>query len=116
MFKTENFEHELMQQMEKNLVSNEVENKWSFDKIAKAADYISIAAEIFDDTGMYKEAEILTRMLEKLASGAEQNKLVSNMEATGTPFSKKDFHSKDRNHLEEIDMDDEDGEDFEEEI
>lgn len=106
MFKAENFENELMQQMEKNLVHNEVENRWSFDKIAKAAEYISFAAEIFDDTGMHKEAEMLTRMLEKIAT-SESSQLVRNMKETGTVFPKKSYkgHSKDNNKLSEGDED-----------
>jgi len=95
MFKAEKFENELMQQMERNLVLNEKENRWSFDKIAKAAEYISFAAEIFDDTGMHKEAEMLTRMLEKMAS-AESNRLVGNMKATGTPFSMGEYGDKNK--------------------
>ena len=113
MFKQGSFEQELIDGMKQNLVSNELENKWSFDKIAKAADYISIAAEIFDDTGMHKEAEVLTRMLEKLANTnfAKQER---GLEETGTPFQRNEF--PDLNHLDSIDLGlDDTGNDFEEE-
>lgn len=68
MFKKENFEDELVKSMSQNLASNQVEKKYSFDKISKAADFINAAAEIFDDTGFHAEAEVLTRMLERIAS------------------------------------------------
>lgn len=66
MFKTSGFEKELMQEMSKKLIENETENVYSYNKISKAADYLNAAAEIFDDTGMHKEAEMITRMLESL--------------------------------------------------
>ena len=70
MFKTASFEQELMQSMSEKLVENQTENQYSYNKIAKAADYLNAAAEIFDDTGMHKEAEVITRLLEKMAQEA----------------------------------------------
>lgn len=68
MFKTGSFEQELAESMEQSLVSNQVENKYSFERVAKAADLLHAAAEIFDDTGHHFEAEVLTRLLEKIAN------------------------------------------------
>lgn len=68
MFKIGSFEAELAKSMEENLVSNGLENKHNFDKIAKAADFLNAAAEIFDDTGFHAEAEVITQVLEKLAN------------------------------------------------
>lgn len=68
MFKVGSIEQELAESMEHSLVSNQVENKYSFDRIAKAADLLHTAAEIFDETGHHFEAEVLTRLLEKIAN------------------------------------------------
>lgn len=67
MFKLSNFEQELAETMQEHLVSNQLDNKYSFDRIAKAIDLLHSAADIFDDTGFHVEAEVITRMLEKLA-------------------------------------------------
>ena len=72
MFKLGSFEEELASSMEKGLVSNQLENKFSFDKIAKVADYLSAAAELLDDTGHSAEADMVTKVLARLA-GAEDN-------------------------------------------
>ncbi len=67
MFKVGSFEEELATSMERSLVSNRLENKYSFDKIAKVADYLSAAAELLDDTGYTVESEMVTRILAKIA-------------------------------------------------
>lgn len=61
--------------MEKTLLSNQLENKYSFDKVSKAADYINAAAELLDDTGFFTEAETLTNILEKLSSSNKEQPL-----------------------------------------
>lgn len=68
MFKIGSFEEELASTMEKSLVSSQLENRYSFDKVSKAADYINAAAELLDDTGFSVEAAVLTKVLEKLAN------------------------------------------------
>lgn len=67
MFKTASFEDEIYKSMEKNLVSNQVEDKHGFNKLAKAADCLSAAAEIFDQAGMQAEADEITEVLQGLA-------------------------------------------------
>jgi hypothetical protein len=67
MFKISSFEQELMNEMSKQLVANQAENQHSFNKIAKAADYLNAAAEILDDTGLHAQAEVVTELLESLA-------------------------------------------------
>src|SRR6185436_16032743 len=42
-------------------------NKYSFDKISRAADYLNSAASIFDQAGMKKEAAEITEVLSDLA-------------------------------------------------
>jgi len=71
MFKISSFEQELMKEMQSRLVANQAENEYSFNKLAKAADYLNTAAELFDDVGMNKEAESVTRILEKIADDGE---------------------------------------------
>lgn len=67
MFKNGSFEEELFQSMEKNLVSNQLETKHSFNKLAKAADFLYTAATIFEKAGMHKEADQITEVLKSLA-------------------------------------------------
>lgn len=66
MFKTNNFADELFHSMEKSLVSNQMETKYGFDKLAKAADYLNAAAEVFEKAGMYKQATEVTEVLQGL--------------------------------------------------
>jgi hypothetical protein len=47
---------EIYHSMEKQLVSNQLDSKYGFDKLARAADCLNAAAEIFDKAGMHKEA------------------------------------------------------------
>lgn len=67
MFKNSSFEDEIYRSMEKKLVSNQLENKYSFDKLSKAADYLNAAASLFEKAGMIKEANEVTEVLTKLA-------------------------------------------------
>jgi hypothetical protein len=66
MFK-QSFNDELYHSMETSLVKNQTENKYGFDKLAKVADLLSTAAEIFDKAGMSQESEEITEILLKLA-------------------------------------------------
>ncbi len=68
MFKLENFENEIYQSMEKKLTANQVEKSYGFNKLAKAADYLNAAAELFDNAGMYSEAKEITKILEELVN------------------------------------------------
>lgn len=67
MFKNNSFEDEIYLSMEKKLASNQLENKYSFDKLAKAADYLNAAASIFDKAGMKTESAEVTKVLHNLA-------------------------------------------------
>lgn len=84
MFKQGSFESEIFHSMEKSLVKNQTETKHGFNKLAKAADLLNSAAVIFDQAGMYKESEEVTKVLQSMA--VEQ--LVSEA------FSLEDFMSK----------------------
>jgi len=67
MFKTSSFEEEIRQSMEKQLVSNQLENKHGFQRIAQAAEYLNVAASIFEQAGMNDTAEDITELLQNLA-------------------------------------------------
>lgn len=67
MFKQASFENEIYRSMEKNLVSNQVEDKYGFKRLAQAADYLNAAAEIFEQAGMSEQAEEITEVLRGLA-------------------------------------------------
>lgn len=73
MFKIGSFETELASSMERGLVSNQLDNKFSFDKIAKVADYLSAAAELLDDTGHLVEADMVVKVLARLAGENDEN-------------------------------------------
>ena len=66
MFKISSFGDEISQSMEKKLVSNYVEANHGFEKLAKAADFLNAAAEVFEKAGMTKEADAITEVLQKL--------------------------------------------------
>ena len=70
MFKIGSFESEIMQSMEKNLISNQIDNRYGFNKLARATDLLNMAAEIFDKSGMHEEAndvsKILSNLIEKI--------------------------------------------------
>lgn len=67
MFKYGSFEDELYRSMEKKLVANQVEDTHGFNKLAKAADYLNSAAELFENAGMHSQAAEVTEVLRKLA-------------------------------------------------
>ena len=74
MFKQASIEDELYHLMAKQLVSNQVESKFGFKKLAQAAELLNAAAEIFDQAGMSEQAEEITEVLNSLANDL-QNKL-----------------------------------------
>ncbi len=67
MYKPGSFEDEIYRSMEKTLVSHQVENKHGFNKLAKAADLLNTAADIFDRAGMSKESAEVTKVLQSMA-------------------------------------------------
>lgn len=67
MFKSSSFEDEIYRSMEKQLVSSQLEETHGFNKLAKAADYLNAAAEIFEQAGMSEQAEEITEVLQGLA-------------------------------------------------
>jgi hypothetical protein len=79
MFKTGGFGDEIYRSMEKQLVSNQLEDKYGFNKLAKAADYLNSAAEIFEQAGMHKEAIEITKVLHSLAADQLFSEAVSDL-------------------------------------
>jgi hypothetical protein len=65
MFKKASFEEEIFQSMEKNLVSNQSEQKAGLKRLAQAAEYVGAAAEIFNQAGMTEEAKELINLLKE---------------------------------------------------
>lgn len=68
MFKIGSFEEDIVAEMHKTLISSQLENKFSLDKLTKAAEFINTAAELLDDTGFTVEADMLTTVLKRLAN------------------------------------------------
>jgi hypothetical protein len=83
VFKNSSFEDEIYKSMEKQLVSNQVEETHGFNKLAKAADYLNSAAEIFEQVGMRKEASEITEVLHSLAADQLASRAFSVSELLG---------------------------------
>jgi hypothetical protein len=65
--KSSSYATEIENSMREALIKGELEKKFSFDNVSKAADFISMAATLLDDVGLYKAADELQVVLEKLA-------------------------------------------------
>lgn len=72
MFKTASFEEEIYRSMEKQLVSNQVEEKHGFKRLAQAIDYLNNAAEIFDQAGMTEQSKDITEVLQGMVQLVER--------------------------------------------
>lgn len=68
MFKQGSFEEEIYRSMEKQLVSNQLENVHGFEKIARAINYLHAAATIFEQAEMHEEAAEITEVLQGLSN------------------------------------------------
>jgi hypothetical protein len=68
MFKLGSFEEEIYASMEKQLIANQVESTKGFSKLARAADLLNTAAEIFEQAGMVTESEEVVNIIQNLAS------------------------------------------------
>lgn len=78
MFKKADISAEIASSMESQLVSNALDKRAEqMNKFAKALDCLNVAAEIFDDLGLRKEAEATTSFLEVLAGKKKKKKPVS---------------------------------------
>ena len=89
MFIKKSFADEIAAGMEKHLIDNSI-NKLATQEtqIVKAADYLNAAAEIFEDFGLTKQAEIITLVLETLAAKKSKKK-APKAKAKKAPKSKK---------------------------
>jgi hypothetical protein len=67
MFKMASCEDEIFQSMEKNLIANQTENVYGFNKLASAVDFLDKAAAIFEKAGMTEIAEDISKVLESLS-------------------------------------------------
>lgn len=74
MFKEKDFSNEIYKSMEKQLVSNQLENKYAFNKYTRTIDYLNKAASIFDQAGMQQEANEITQVMHAFANKL-QNKI-----------------------------------------
>ncbi len=93
MFSRKDTSFDLAAEMEKNLRSYaEAEVVAPINKIASAIDYLNRAAEIFDENGLYVEAEIATRLLEVFA--AKKAKKKKSSKPTKKPTKKPGKASK----------------------
>lgn len=77
MYKIGSFEDEIYRSMEKSLVTSQTENKYGFNKLAKAADLLNAAATLFEQAGMREEADEVTNVLQELANQLASGKTSS---------------------------------------
>lgn len=68
MFNDYDISNEIYKSMEKQLVSNQLEHKYAFNKYAKTIDFLNKAASIFDKAGMYQEANEISKIMNDFAS------------------------------------------------
>lgn len=69
MFIRKNAEAEIAAEMESKLITHAIEKRdYAIGKTAKAIEHLNVVAEIFDEIGMHKEAEVATMFLEALAA------------------------------------------------
>lgn len=68
IFKPGNCENYLYEAFQQKLAENKSLIKNDIDKITEAADLLNRVAEVFDDVGLFTESEVITRMLERIAS------------------------------------------------
>ena len=71
MFKLGSFEEELYKSMEKQLVSNQAETKYGFNKLAKVFELLKTASDIFDDANMLDESKQVDSVLNNLVKKLE---------------------------------------------
>jgi hypothetical protein len=75
MFNKKDFSADIAASMEDNLVSSAIEKQSEqINKFAKALDYLNSVAEIFDELGLYSEAEATTNFLEVVAAKKKKTK------------------------------------------
>lgn len=67
LFKMGSFEEELAKGMEQKMIRAQDPRQSALEKLAKAINCLNTASEIFDGNGMFAEAEVLTRMLERIS-------------------------------------------------
>jgi hypothetical protein len=82
LFKFGSLEDEIMKSMETSLVKVQ-RSLIGHEKLSKAVDHLNAAAEIFDDSGFSKEAEFVTRLIEKLADVTVQQGPQPKFDLTG---------------------------------
>jgi hypothetical protein len=86
MFSRKDTSFDLAAEMEKNLrVLAEAEVIAPINKMASAIEYLNRAAEIFDENGLYVEAEIATRLLEVFAAKKGKKKKPSKSKSKSKP-------------------------------
>lgn len=116
MFNKKSSVDEIMQSMQHQLVDGAI-NKMAETQaqLVKAADFLNAAAEIFDETGLSVQAEVVTAVLESLAAkkkskkkktkakvkpkAPSSEKMVENLKEKGWVFDESG--AKDQNHADD---------------
>lgn len=58
---------EIYQSMEKQLVANQTEDRLGIKKLARAAEYLISAAQVFEQAGMTEQVKEIAEVLQELA-------------------------------------------------
>lgn len=62
-----NFEDEIYRSMESALIKNQADDTYGSSKLTKAANLLSVAAEIFDNAGMSEESQEIADIIKSLS-------------------------------------------------
>ncbi len=105
MFKHKPDINEIAAAMERHLVEGAINKQAQVEeRLFKAADYLNSAAEIFDESGLVAQAELITAVLESLAAKKSKKKLKSKpkkVEPKKNPFKKAPSSEKMVSNLKE---------------
>jgi hypothetical protein len=71
MFERANFEEEIYRSMERNLISNQLESNYGFNKLARATELLNKAAYIFEQAGMIEAAQDIVEVIKSLAGAVK---------------------------------------------
>jgi hypothetical protein len=94
MFTKKSFVDEIAGSMERHLIDGAINKQAERqEKLVKAADYLNAAAEIFDESGLTAQAEVVTAILESLAAKKSKKDKKKLKSKTKKPVAKKPLNS-----------------------
>jgi hypothetical protein len=103
LYRQASIANEVMEEMAKVMKLSHLEDKYAFNKLSSAIDHLASAADIFDATGYSGEAEVLTRMISRLAEKHEEmSKEAAFEDFTLSPEDRKFFDQLEKHHKDRL--------------